>query len=362
MSHRRRGLAGFTLVELLVVIGIIAVLISVLLPALSRARGRAQTIACASNLRQIFAAARNYSVENKDTFPFGMVFNREQANGRPTDGGSSGYITWYSACDKYMNRRATVIILLDFNTGWFDGGTTRKFNPAFRCPSVDAGTFRQMVHYANHPVAMTHSTMERGTPTGDGSAPITPARFKDLYPDTALFWDTPCFSFAFPETPAMFWFGANSYDGEAPNTASGLAPPASYIDHGRLHEPRAPEWRYRGPGRDRFANSTDPEEQPHHPIRWPSDEWLQSVGGFSPTYNQDFGGGTVYVFATGGPRWRHSGNKVCNVAFADGSVRGLTLNTKRFVNNGQDYHSEFLRSYLAMRWPGNKKDMNRPKL
>ena len=67
--------SAFTLVELLVVIGIIALLISILLPALSRAKQTANRVKCLSNLRQLGMGFQLYALSNKGRFPFDAVDN-----------------------------------------------------------------------------------------------------------------------------------------------------------------------------------------------------------------------------------------------------------------------------------------------
>jgi prepilin-type N-terminal cleavage/methylation domain-containing protein/prepilin-type processing-associated H-X9-DG protein len=79
---------GFTLVELLVVIGIIALLISILLPALNRAREQAQMVKCLSNLRQLATATAMYENENKGALP---LFS---ASGTVKNGNSWDGVHW----------------------------------------------------------------------------------------------------------------------------------------------------------------------------------------------------------------------------------------------------------------------------
>lgn len=74
MKHNR----GFTLVELLVVIGVIAVLISILLPTIGRARSSADRMMCQSNLRQTGIAMMAYISENKGSFPYHEFWYNQQ--------------------------------------------------------------------------------------------------------------------------------------------------------------------------------------------------------------------------------------------------------------------------------------------
>ena len=88
----RSDVTAFTLVELLVVIGVIAVLVAILLPALSKARKQAQTTSCMSNLRQVGLAMRMYTSENKGWLPL--------IRGGPAWDGAY----WYVPLCKYLGK------------------------------------------------------------------------------------------------------------------------------------------------------------------------------------------------------------------------------------------------------------------
>src|SRR3954464_7204768 len=114
ISRKRR--AAFTLVELLVVIGIIALLISILLPALGAARRQAAAIKCAAQMRDIGTYYRFYEIDSKGFWPVARI-NGWKPNGAtvaanynidgtdyPTATPAAGQAYWFTFLAKYATK------------------------------------------------------------------------------------------------------------------------------------------------------------------------------------------------------------------------------------------------------------------
>ena len=119
---------GFTLVELLVVIGIIALLIGILLPALNRAREQARQIKCAANLHSIGEGFAAYLAESRQTYPQSSYYvgTRGATDSHTPDTPVNGYLHWSA---------------LVYRGSWGDPNAYRSTSgwDMFQCPSINNG-------------------------------------------------------------------------------------------------------------------------------------------------------------------------------------------------------------------------------
>jgi prepilin-type N-terminal cleavage/methylation domain-containing protein/prepilin-type processing-associated H-X9-DG protein len=126
--RRRRG--AFTLIELLVVIGIIAVLLSILLPTLSKARRSAYTLQCSSNMRQVATALIMYVNENKGRFPPAAI----EASSALSGSGIYPRGWWWANELVRLKYVKTQTVNVYPKPGWNQSDKQFNSNNPFRCP------------------------------------------------------------------------------------------------------------------------------------------------------------------------------------------------------------------------------------
>jgi prepilin-type processing-associated H-X9-DG protein/prepilin-type N-terminal cleavage/methylation domain-containing protein len=274
--HRklRTSLGGFTLVELLVVIGIIAVLISVLLPALGKARQQAQSVQCQANLRTIGQALVIYAQANKDSLPYGDYSD-------PVKG-------WALDSDT-ANWGPRVVVTLSTRAGGYLNYATTAARSYLRCPSantaVDAGD-AVVMHYTCHPRLMPSFWSGRiDVATNKPPAPYKISRIKNST-EIVLIFDG-----------SQYYQSNGIPDGNTHPVGDGLD-----------------GWKYQGLGWSDCLLTPPPPGTPN----WVSLDLTLPVYGDTNKDVINYNGAQQTV------RWRHMKNSAANFLFVDGHVGTFT--------------------------------------
>jgi prepilin-type N-terminal cleavage/methylation domain-containing protein len=296
---------GFTLVELLVVIGIISLLVSILLPALNKARQQANLIDCESRLRQMGQALNIYVTENGGLLPYGDVRHDPTGIAGPktfwennVSDPENQELSWY--WDFTLSKEVQAKI-----TG--PDGLVNNLSPMFRdVDTIDAGYGRYVNHYTCNPRILPDNYETQQLPDGTLiSAPYIPQRkLSNIKPSTAfVFWDAPqCLDWD-PGVPNNAYEQAIELDG-------------NQITYGNYLFLDTPGVKYSRPIAPGTQHAVTAAQGVLLQKKWN----LDVSPGFVPTAL----GPDYFVSHL---RFRHMGNTVLNALCVDGHVENRTVGT-----------------------------------
>lgn len=291
-SLAAKACRGFTLVELLVVIGIIALLISILLPALNRARSSAVALKCQANLRTIGQAIRMYAADNKDVMPYGYW-----------DGGvppGSGFVG-----SRASNWGGLLMATLSSRYGatadeaYASGTNTARLREALFCPelgSVDTNQAEMsVIHYLSHPRLMpdlsvndNYAINRQGAPANTKLKPYKVSKVKRSS-EIALIFD-----------------GTLIQDTDGTWRPSDRVPVAVGLDAYRIN--------YESFLTDDYHSGLPSYVNPGNPI-----DMTPQPSGDASLLNLDIAGNRSNF------RFRHMNNTIANLLFVDGHVEPHTM-------------------------------------